>query len=199
MTLAKRVVVVASGETERRALPHLVGHLRGQGISLVDVRIPPRGLPLRAEMAERLIRAAWFSDSESPPEKFVVVVDTDRSDPVALLEALEVDLTRRLENISAKVLYACAQQHLEAWYFANAEGLRTFVGRNLGSVDTSRPDEIENPKLHLKHLLGGRVYTARVSEDIARSLDPETIAQRSPSFSGFLEAVINGDTSWGEG
>ena len=143
-------------------------------------------------MAEKLIKAAWFSDSVSPPEKFVVVVDTDRADPVELLEPLRDDLTPRLGNIQADILYAYARQHLEAWYFANAEGLRTFLGRSLGSVDTSRPDEIENPKLHLKHLLGSRVYTARVSEDIAHGLDPETIAQRSPSFSGFIEAVLNG-------
>ena len=104
-------------------------------------------------------------------------------------------MTHRLGNIHAEVLYAYAQQHLEAWYFANAEGLRNFLGRNLGSVDTSKPDEIQNPKLHLKHLRGSRVYTARVFEDIARALDPETIAQRSPSFSGFLEAVINGGTA----
>ena len=76
--MAKRVAVIASGETERRALPHLVGHLQEQGISLVDVRIPPRGLPLRAEMVEKLIKATWFADSDAPPEKFVVVVDTDQ-------------------------------------------------------------------------------------------------------------------------
>ena len=71
--MAKRVAVIASGETERRALPHLVGHLQEQGISLVDVRIPPRGLPLRAEMVEKLIKATWFADSDAPPEKFVVL------------------------------------------------------------------------------------------------------------------------------
>ena len=52
--------------------------------------------------------------------------------------------------------------------------------------------EIQNPKLHLKNLLGDRVYNARVSEDIARRLDATTITARSPSFDGFREAVING-------
>jgi hypothetical protein len=60
------------------------------------------------------------------------------------------------------------------------------------SADPSKPDEIQNPKLHLKHLLGERVYTAVISEEIARNLKAETIAQRSPSFRGFLEAVRNG-------
>ncbi len=190
--VAKRVVVVASGETERRALPHLVRHLEKRGISLVDIRIPPRGLQLSTEMVERLIKAAWFADSDTPPDKFVVVVDVDQSDPAELIQLFKVELPPRLPNICVEILFAYAQQHLEAWYFANAERLRAFLGRSLGSVDASKPDEIPNPKLHLKHLLGTRVYTARVSEDIARSLDPNTIAQRSPSFGGFLEAVIDG-------
>lgn len=60
-------------------------------------------------------------------------------------------------------------------------------------MDTANPDEIENPKLHLKNVLGNRFYTAQTSEEIARTLDSRTIAQRSPSFEGFLEAVMNGN------
>ncbi|MGA2701261.1 MAG: hypothetical protein ABSH35_09200, partial [Isosphaeraceae bacterium] len=63
---------------------------------------------------------------------------------------------------------------------------------HLGSVDASKPDEIQNPKQHLKQLLRERAYTAVVSEEIARTLDPRTIDQRSPSFHGFAEAVRNG-------
>ena len=73
--------------------------------------------------------------------------------------------------------------------------LRGFLGRDVGSVDASKPDEIQNPKLHLKNLLGDRVYTAPLSEEIARTLDAATIAQRSPSFQGFLEAVTNGSVA----
>jgi hypothetical protein len=87
---------------------------------------------------------------------------------------------------------ACARWHLEAWYFADASGLRVYLEGAPGSVDTSKPDEIQNPKLHLKHLLGERAYTAVISEEIAKGLNPQTIGQRSPSFRGFLEAVRNG-------
>ena len=59
-------------------------------------------------------------------------------------------------------------------------------------VDPSKPDEIRNPKLHLKHLLGEHVYSARVSEEIAETLDSGTIAERSPSFKKFVDAVMNG-------
>ena len=159
---------------------------------VVDVRVPPRNLPLKPEMGEKLIKASWFANLHDPPHKFVVLVDADHADPATLLQPFEDKLPDRLESVRADVLYAYARWHLEAWYFADSEGLRAFLRRDLGSVDPSSPDEIENPKLHLKHLLGSRVYTARVSEEIARRLAPETVAQRSPSFRRFIESVVNG-------
>ncbi len=116
--MSKHVTLIASGETERRALPLLVRRLRDRGIVAEDV-------------------------------------------------------------------------HLEAWYFADVENLRSCIGRAPGHVDTSMPDEIDNPKLQLQHLLG-RVYTARVSAEIAGALDAATIEQRSPSFRAFIAAVLNG-------
>ena len=190
--MPKRVVVIASGETERRTLPHLAKTLQDDGVVQVDVRIPPKNRQLCAEMAEKLIKAAWFASSVKRPDKFVVIVDADNVDPKPLLESFETELHSRLQGIDADVLCTYAQQHLEAWYFADQQNLKAFLGRSLGAVDASRPDEIRNPKLHLKHLLGDRVYTARVSESIARSLDPDAISQRRPSFSAFLEAVGNG-------
>ena len=195
--MPKRVVVVASGETERRALPHLVRHLELVGVSIVDVRVPPRNLPLKPEMVEQLIKAAWFSRLHEPPDKFVILVDVDHGDPTSVLKPYEETLPGRLGSVQAEVLYAFAQQHLEAWYFADSEGLRAYLARPLGSVDPSRPDEIQNPKLHLTHLLGSRIYTARVSEEIAQGLDPDEIAQRSPSFDGFIKTVVNGSGGFG--
>lgn len=43
-----------------------------------------------------------------------------------------------------------------------------------------------------KHLLGTRPYSSLVSEAIAAEFDAVTIAQRSPSFRGFVAAVENG-------
>ena len=192
--MPKRVVVIASGQTERRALPLLVSHLRDKGISIDDVRIPPSNGALNAQMALKLISAAWYGTAGGPPGKFVILVDTDGADPDEALAPFRKDLPGRLDvDIDANIQYAYAQRHLEAWYFADAANLRDWLGRALGSVDTSKPDEIQNPKLHLKNVLGNRVYTARVSEEIARTLDASTIAQRSPSFKGFLEAVMNGN------
>lgn len=145
-------------------------------------------------MGEKLIKASWFSSMHEPPDKFVILVDVDHGDPTSLLKPFEEALPGRLRAIRADVLCAYARRHLEAWYFADSEGLRALLGRSLGSVDASRPDDMENPKLHLKHLLGRRVYTSRVSEEIARNLDPSSILQRSPSFGGFVEAYLNGET-----
>ena len=198
--MAKRVVVIASGETERRALPHLAAHLREQGVS-VEVRIPPGNRALNAQAAENLIKAAWYERVAAPPDKFVLLVDLDADAADAVLDPLKARLHGRLgTEIRATVQYAYARQHLEAWYFGDESNLKEFLGRSLGNVDSSRPDEIQNPKQHLKHLLRGgsnRIYTASVSEQISRAVDAQTIAQRSPRFNGFLEAVLNGSSPVG--
>ena len=190
--MSKRVIMIASGETERRALPLLVRHLRDQDVVAEDVRIPPRNRALDVEMAARLIKAAWYENLGAPPDKFVVVVDVDRAEPAEALESMRTQLPARVPGIGADVLYAYAQAHLEAWYFADVENLRERIGRAPGNVDTSKPDEIDNPKLHLQHVLAERVYTARVSAEIAGALEAATIARRSPSFRTFVEAVRNG-------
>ncbi len=189
--MAKYVAVIASGDTERRALPHLVSHLEDDGIE-ISVSIPPRNRRLSVSMAESLIKAALFHDK--PPDKVVVLLDLDGKEPEEVLRPFREELPGRLRGAPAvSVLYAYAQRHLEAWYFGDAQRLRAyFDSQALGSVDTSQPDGIENPKQHLENLLGKRVYTALVSEDIASNLDAQVIAQRSPSFRGFLGAVRNG-------
>ena len=189
--MSGRVVVVASGHTERLALPHLVDHLKNQGTVVCEVRIPSQHAKLDVGTAETIIKAAWYR-SMPKPDKFVVLVDTDGADPRSATEPLREELSRRLRNLDALVLVCYAQWHLESWYFGDAKMLREHLGRDLGSVDPTRPDRIENPKQHLKNLLGDRLYTAAVSKEIARILDAETIAARSPSFRGFIEAVENG-------
>ena len=149
-------------------------------------------MALDVEMAAKLIKAAWYENLDAPPDKFVVVVDIDRADPVELLEPMRTQLPDRVREVGADVLYAYAQAHLEAWYFADVDNLRNFLGRGPGHVDTSKPDEIVNPKHQLRQLLGERLYTARVSAEIAETLDVRTIAQRSPSFRTLVTAVTNG-------
>lgn len=190
----KRVIIIASGETERRALPHLVQHLQDHGVVLDDVRIPPRNKMLNLKMAEKLIKSAWYENPNAPPDKFILVMDLDGATPDDILGPIDSQLPERLGGIDARVLYAYAQHHLEAWYFADARNLREYLGRNLGQVDTSKPDEIHNPKLHLKHVLGNRIYTARTSEEIAKNLNAAAIAGRSPSFRNFVDAIMNGDS-----
>jgi hypothetical protein len=193
--MGKDVVVIASGETERRALPHLVAHLRAEEITLIEVRIPPGGRALNLDMAEKLVKASWFERVNAPPDKFVVLVDTDGKIPHEVLRPFQEQLQTRIPpKIIAQFQYAHAQQHLEAWYFADIRAMRGYLDRDEGNVDASRPDEIQNPKLHLKHLLGQRAYTAVVSEEIARRVDPQVVYQRSPSFHGFVEAVRNGSS-----
>ena len=193
--MPKHVVVIASGETERRALPHLLAHLGDTGIE-VSVRIPPRQKSLSVDMARKLILSAKFTSPEGGPEKFVILVDADGKPPDPILARFTEALPKTLNpEISTRVTYAHAQWHLEAWYFADSSNLRHYLGRALGSVDTSKPDAIRNPKLHLKHLLGDdQAYTAVISEEIASALDSRTIEARSLSFRTLVDAVKNGAT-----
>ena len=142
----------------------------------------------------KVIHAVWWERTGAPPDKIVVLVDTDRETPEEALADLKEKLPKRLRpEMRPVVKYAYAQRHLEAWFFADASSLKTVLNISLGREDYSRPDEMENPKLHLRHLLGNdRQYTSRVSEEIAKGLDPAVIERKSPSFCEFLAIVRNG-------
>jgi hypothetical protein len=145
-------------------------------------------------MAEKLVKASWFERVAEPPDKFVVLVDTDGKNPDEVLRPFREQLPGRIGPvIKAQLNFAYAQWHLEAWYFGDVLGLRGYLERAPGAVDASRPDEIRNPKLHLSQLLAARAYTAVISEEIAKRLDAPTIAQRSPSFKLFVDAIRNGN------
>jgi hypothetical protein len=106
--VAKRVTIIASGETERRALVHLVSHLQDQGITVTDVRIPPRNRRLNVGMTQGLIRAAWYSGFESLPDKFIVLVDTDGKSAAETLAPFQ-NMSNSLPDVGADVLVAYAQ------------------------------------------------------------------------------------------
>ena len=193
--MGKRVIVVASGETERRALPHLLADMNRQGVTLDEVRIPPGNRSLSPKVCESIIKATWYERLNTPsvPDKFVIVLDSDKRNPQDVIGEVRDNLVGRLTQVKATIQYAFACQHLEAWYFGDAINLRKFLGRALGNIDESKPDDIENPKRHLKNLLGRRVYTAQLSEEIAQALDTKVMSDRSPSFRGFREALANGE------
>lgn len=190
--MAKRVVVVASGSTEQRAIPLLLS--KEEDIQ-VEVLIPARNRALTVESALGLIRSTLYATPEESPRKYVVLVDVDGKSPEQVLSPFIANLPGQLApNLRELFHFAYAQWHLEAWFFADATRLREYLdGRSLGSVDTSNPDEIENPKNHLRNLLRQKgIYTARISEEIAHVLDNDTIAGRSPSFRRFRDEVRNG-------
>ena len=122
----------------------------------------------------------------------MILLDADGRDPNERLEPLQRRIGRSLDDLDLKVLYAYAQWHLEAWFFADQSGLRGYLGKNLGNVDASQPDCIRNPKLHLKGLLEGRLYTAELAERISRDLDATSITAKSGSFARFVDVVRNG-------
>ena len=193
--MVKRVVVIASGPTEQRVLPVLLANEQN---TQIEVLIPPRNGALTVDAALALIRSTIYGDPKESPNKYVVLLDVDGKMPDQVLSPFKDNIPDRLEShVQGLVHFSYAQWHLEAWFFADASGLRGyFDGSSLGSVDPTNPDNIQNPKNHLKNLLRElRLYTARVSEEIAGFLDDDTIASRSPSYRNFRDAIRNGEAS----
>ena len=193
--MGKNVVVIASGRTEQFALPFLVQHLIEDDVIVTEVRYPSRNGDLVVETVTKLVVSTWFEKMYvDPPDKIVVLVDVDGKQPSAVLDHLTREVTQRIQSqVPIPVLFAYAQWHLEAWFFGDSKNLREFLGRDLGSVDASFPDEIEDPKRHLANLIGNSIYTSRISGQIAQELNAATIAGRSPSFSNFLKQLRNGE------
>src|SRR6266487_6163786 len=136
--MAKHVVIIVSGETERRSIPHLIAHLQEEDVFVDEVRYPSRNRSLNVEMAESLLKAAWFA-SVSRPDKFVILVDTDGKTCDDVLRPFRERLRARIRDIPVALQFAFAQWHLEAWFFADISNLREYLGRDLGSVDASKP------------------------------------------------------------
>ena len=190
--MGRRVLVIASGETERRALPHLLTGTSGEVITLLGVVHPPRHRAITLESARSLQMQEWFSRQEADrPDKFVILVDADARTPGDAVARLGDIVERVRPQIVVPILVVAAKWHLEAGFVADEAGLRAYLGRDLGAVDASRPDAIENPKHHLRNLLGERIYTAALAEEIARAVKPGLL-RRSPSFRAFGHAVRNG-------
>lgn len=191
--MTKRVLIIASGPTERNALTKLLEHLKSENIE-VDILIPAGHRQLRPSVVCPIIISSQYDSEEGPPDKCVILVDTDGKSPEEAISPIQQGLQRtQLSRTFQNVKFAYAQWHLEAWYFADAVNLRAYLGRDMGSINPNEPDRIQNPKHHLQQLLGDATYTAQVSADIAAELDPVTISQRSPSFRTFLETIRNGD------
>lgn len=109
------MVIIASGETERRSLPHLLSHLQEEGVLVDAIRIPPRHRKLNVGVVESLVKAVWCENIAELLDKFVVLVDTDGKTPEDALSSLRDELPDRLDNeIGRSVQYAYAQWHLEA-------------------------------------------------------------------------------------
>lgn len=187
--MAKKVVVLASGRIELRALPNLLRDLAGEG-TRIDVRIPPRNRAVTSDVVVKIAKSAYWDVPR--PDKFVILVDVDGKDPDVVVESLRRRVGTALNHLELDIYYTYAQRHLEAWFFADATGLRQYLGKSLGSIDASQPDLIENPKLHLKHLLAGRLYTSEVADRISRVVDAAQVAERSASFGRFVGAIRNG-------
>ncbi len=188
--MGKQVLVVASGRTELAAVRHLLRSTR-ELIESLDIRTVLHGR-VTIDQATKIVRGAWFERLYvTPLDKAVVLTDCDGASWNESVERL-AEIRLRLQDLPLPILIAAANWHLEAWFFADADGLRSALGRSLGGVNTSSPDDIQNPKLHLRNILA-KPYTSRVAGEIARKIRPEIARTRSPSFQHFETSVLNGE------
>ena len=96
--MSKRVVVIASRETGRRALPHFVRALPDPGIVVSDVRIPPSNRTLDPGTTAKLIKAGWHEIPDARPDKFVAVMDLDGANPDAVLRPFREQLSAQMSE-----------------------------------------------------------------------------------------------------
>ena len=158
-----------------------------------DIRsLPQLGGQIRDERLIGTIKSAWYdlSGRGQPPNKFVVLVDADGKPPDDVVAPLQA-VCAHIKDIPVACIVTAAKWHLEAWFFGDEQGLRDYLGRDLGNVDPTYPDQILDPKRHLKNLLKG-IYGRDTAEQIARKVRPSIIRTHSPSFNAFEEAIRNG-------
>lgn len=156
----KRVVVIASGDTERRALPHLSRDLRDQDVDVSDVRsLPQLGGQVRNDRLMGTIKSAWYdlSGRGEPPHKFVVLVDADGKSPEEVVAPLRAACAH-LKDIPVDCIVTAAKWHLEAWFFGDEQELRGYLGRDLGNIDPSYPDHNFRPEAPFKESTEGNIW-----------------------------------------
>jgi hypothetical protein len=141
--MGKDVVVIASGETERQSLPHLVAHLEAEGITLLEVRIPRGGKALNVELAEKLVKASWFERIAAPPDKFVVLarfnhgLHTDRRAETSPL-CLEQSHVPRLVPRRRREPFAIAPQLDAGTAWPSTTAPRLGYSRNCRAAEATR-------------------------------------------------------------
>ena len=115
-------------------------------MAVEDVRVPPRHRAITVAVAERIIRSVWFErPPHARPHKFVVLLDADGKHPEDVIAPIHADLPSRLRDIDASIQFAWAQQHLEAWYFAEAKGLRISISAAAILAAWTRPNPTPSP------------------------------------------------------
>ncbi len=125
--MAKRVLVIASGQTELNALPRLLAHLSEEGIT-IDVRIPDRHRKIAPNVVAPIIYSALHDSENGPPDKYVVLVDTDGRTAAETLRPVQEGLqrtsvSRYVENLQ----YAYAQWHLVKLGILPTPGISGFI------------------------------------------------------------------------
>ena len=83
--------------------------------------------PSTWEMAEKLVKASWFERIAAPPDKFVVLVDTNGGTPDEVLRPFREQLPGRIPAKIGGAMTICVCQWHRRLYFADNQGLRGYA------------------------------------------------------------------------
>jgi hypothetical protein len=171
-----RVGLVADGRFDQGAITILLRKC-GQGITVESRQCGGRNISRALGILRELERrnlvdlAIWATDSET-------------DDP----RELERKMRKAVKDASLHLRVCCVSvvPMVEAWLLGDELAVQQICG---SSRRFNNPETLPNPKAELRHLLGQRPYTVAVAERIAETANPETIAQRCPSFRKLRDCV----------
>ena len=126
--MAKKIVVIVTGETDRRSIPRVCRDAFEQA-EWFEVRKPPGNAALTPEQAKKLIKAAWYEmcGRGRAPDKFVMLIDANNHEPLEAARPFE-EMAAHLADVTAPKLVTAAVRHLEAWFLAIRRSFGSFWG-----------------------------------------------------------------------
>lgn len=159
-----KVGFIVEGEHDRIVVETIAGRVLPDGATLRTVRIGGKA-------ALGSIYSTVWAFREAAYDAVLVVFDTDADDLESQTTRVRRDLERH--GIREGVAICPASPELEAWLLA---------------MTTDDPESLARPRRRLAETLG-RTPDAKDYERMARELDLEIVARRSPSFRAFLESL----------
>jgi len=136
-----------------------------------------------------------YANDGRPVDKAIVVRDSHRGDPAAVLDKLCSNF--REQEHPFPVRFAVVQPEPEAWLLADHDALAKLSAERGRPTDFAAPDrspeQLPDPKSELRSLLAeaGVPYTKEAAAGLAELCDLDLIVKLCNSFTSFKRAVTD--------